>query len=111
MVRFLSPVYSRYQTTDRGHFGHSIAKLARFFTDFHKTLLNGERLRLDVESGNIRIGDKGFIPPPQVHFLRPCRSPELREAINVVCVTMLQNSPHVIHFNRILDFGEGMLGF
>src|SRR5258708_31711385 len=75
---FLSPVYSRYQTTDRGRFGHSIAKLARFFTDFHKTLLKGERLRLDGESGNIRIGDKGFIPPPQVHFLRPCRSPELR---------------------------------
>ncbi len=21
---------------------------------------------------------------------------------------MLQNSPHVIHFNRILDFGEGV---
>ena len=26
---------------------------------------------------------------------------------NIVRVTMLQGSPHIIHFKRILDFGEG----
>jgi uncharacterized protein (DUF2267 family) len=29
---------------------------------------------------------------------------------NIVRVTMLQGSPHIIHFKRILDFGEGQPG-
>src|ERR1700739_4364288 len=40
-------------------------------------------------------------------FAKPCPSPELREAINLVRVTMLQASPHVFHSNRIFDFGDG----
>ena len=31
--------------------------------------------------------------------------------MNLVPVTMLQPSPHVIHFKRILDFGEGQAVF
>jgi hypothetical protein len=38
-----------------------------------------------------------------------CRSPKLCKAINLVPVTMLQASLHVIHSKRILDFGEGQL--
>jgi hypothetical protein len=29
------------------------------------------------------------------------------QVINLIPVTMLQTSPHVIHLKRILDFGEG----
>src|SRR5713226_4360759 len=35
-----------------------------------------------------------------------CRSPKLGKAINIVRVTMLQDSPHISHFKRLLDFGE-----
>ena len=38
---------------------------------------------------------------------RRCRSPKLRKAINIVRVTMLQDSPDISHFKRLLDFGEG----
>jgi len=38
-----------------------------------------------------------------------CCSPKLRKAMNVVRVTMLQASPHLSHFKRLLDFGEGQL--
>src|ERR1700676_1651351 len=44
----------------------------------------------------------GIFPASQ-----PCRSPKLRKAVSLVRVTMLQASPHVRHFKRILDFGEG----
>jgi hypothetical protein len=35
-----------------------------------------------------------------------CRSPKLRKALTPVRVTMLQATPHAIHFNRVLNLDE-----
>jgi len=39
-----------------------------------------------------------------------CRLPKLRKALTPVRVTMLQASPHAIHFNRVLNLDEEQAG-
>src|ERR1700675_3353722 len=60
---------------------------------------------LKIQNGPI------FAPNKQPSFASTskstCRSPKLHKAVSLVRVTMLQASPHVRHFKRILDFGEG----
>src|SRR5258708_38058294 len=53
-------------------------------------------------AGACRAAKAAFPGPEASH---PWRSPKLRKAINIVPVTMLQDSPHINHFKHLLDFG------
>jgi CspA family cold shock protein len=60
--------------------------------DGYRRLHAGDRVTFEIVQG-----PKG----PQA-----CRSPKLRKALTPVRVTMLQATPHAIHFNRVLNLDE-----
>jgi hypothetical protein len=78
--------------------------LREFLTDGQAVEPFWQSVKTNLQAGRIRMLFVADQIPPE---LKRCRSPKLHKAVSLVRVTMLQASPHVRHFKRILDFGEG----